>query len=138
MLNLDSISRNLFGSGSVSSRSDSMSTSRRSKSVTSRNSTVEEFCFSSETASTRASSYIESASSSLGHSKATHRHSASLSAVEEKDVVMRPFINGGNNGSELDLDLQLNIARQNSIDAATAMSRRQEEQARSGNALAHD
>lgn len=132
MLNLDSISRNLFGNGSVSSRSDSMSTSRRSKSITSRNSTIEDFCFSSETASTRASSLIESASSSLGHSKPTHRHSASLSAVEEKDAVARPFINFGNNGSEVDLDMQLNIARQNSIDAATAMSRRQEEQIRSG------
>jgi hypothetical protein len=52
--------------------------------------------------------------------------------VEEKDAVTRPFINFGNNGSEVDLDMQLNIARQNSIDAATAMSRRQEEQIRSG------
>ncbi len=47
-------------------------------------------------------------------------------------MVIRTFINGENNGSELDLDMQLSIARQNSIDAATAMSRRQDERARSG------
>ena len=41
----------------------------------------------------------------------------------EEDPPKRPFLHGFPNGSEVDLDLQLKIARQNSIDAATAMSR---------------
>jgi hypothetical protein len=46
-----------------------------------------------------------------------------MSAGVDAEISKRPFLLGPPNGSEVDLDLQLRIARQNSIDAATAIKR---------------
>ncbi len=127
MVNLDSISRNLFGAASMSTRSDSVSTSRRSKSVTSRYSTTDEFCFSTDTASTRASSIF--GDSLGGCAEGTKAQTGTLDSVAEIDSLHESMADGvlieaeQAVASEQDLDLQLSIARANSIDAATAMGR---------------
>ena len=71
-----------------------MSSGRRSKSITSRNSTIDEFCFSSETVSTRASSIHVDSSNSSATGCSSHRHSVAVSAGVEEDLPKRPFLHG--------------------------------------------
>lgn len=125
MLNLDTISRNLFGTGSVSSRSHSNSASgtdtfgtsstKMSRSVLSRTSTME--------ASSRLSVQTRSTSSEdlkKGHSRPS-RSPSSEHLAESELITGRPYSANGVAGmgqSEMDLNERLNTARKNSKSTA--------------------
>ena len=120
MMNLDTISRNLFGTGSVSSRSQAAavsnidmfgtSSTRKTKSVLSRTSTME---------TTSRLSIEECTTSSQEGSKRLSRQSSSPSEPEMRDelIVGAPYETAGSRGmeqSEVDLNERLNLARKNS------------------------
>ena len=115
LLNLDTISRNLFGSASISTRSQSYSSdhfgtsnTKRPKSVMSRSSTQ-------SSAPRRQSASMGSA---LGHDGARlaripSGQSAHMSDVEAAEP-SKPYAHRGMGQSEIDLNERLNLARKNS------------------------
>ncbi|GHJ88511.1 hypothetical protein NliqN6_4913 [Naganishia liquefaciens] len=136
-MNLDSISKNLFGSDTVSSGQESTMGSRKSHSVVSRSSTIDTARFSMSSKST--------AATSLGHelsiktpSPGRARKSSSPQIVElhhlsgmspRRGNGTEPLIGEGKllsaqgevaNKSEADLEFQLDLARRNSASVASS------------------
>jgi hypothetical protein len=138
-INLDSISRNLFGSSTISSRLDSTVGSRKSRSVVSRSSTIDTGRFSLESKSTIATSVShdikdktpspgrarKSSSPHAGHNLSGMSPKRDIFSIDENrytstvgDVSILAVTMA--NRSDADLDSQLDLARRNSASVATS------------------
>ncbi len=129
MMNLDTISRNLFGGGSISSRAHSVTSTQRSKSVVSRSSTLDTSRYSMQSRSTAATT-VDS-EHSVGSPEKTV--SVSTKQVTTSSLAMVDEESGGTSDdnvpkikdrvgqSEMDLDTRLELARQNSTSANQRM-----------------
>ncbi|KAJ9106135.1 hypothetical protein QFC21_001277 [Naganishia friedmannii] len=137
MMNLDNISKNLFGTGTMSSRYESSVSSKKSRSVVSRSSTLDTARFSLESKSTVATSVDCDLTGKTPSPRRTRRSASPQDAdvrgrsgispkrdvfsiyKEQGDIGLTESRMGGD-ASDIDLDVQLDIARKNSVSVATS------------------